>query len=117
MMNFDNLYEAALILVVGMGGVFASLTFLAGMIWCFKFADEYMNNRKIHEYSKKIESTEETEEVNDELIAVLSAAVESTLQKSVVIRKIQFLGGKNTTAWRSSGRSAQMRSHQINIRK
>lgn len=115
--TYDNIVEAVLVMFVGMGGVFASLTLLAGMIWCFKFADEYSNRKKITNYSKKIESEETPDEVNDELVAVLSAAIEATLHKSVIIRKIQFLGGKSTTAWRSSGRSTHMRSHQINLRK
>jgi len=113
----EKLIEALLLMVVGMGVVFASLTFLAGMIWCFKFTDEFLNKRKISQYAKKIETQEETDEMNDELVAIIAAAAESTFHAPVVIRKIQFLGGKNTSAWRSSGRSAQMRSHQINIRK
>lgn len=114
----EKLIEALLLMVVGMSGVFASLLFLAAMIFGFRWWDEASNARKIKKYSTKLaEIPADEDAVHDELIAVLSAAVESTFGKGVVIRRIALFGKPGSSAWKSHGRQTIMSSHSINLRK
>lgn len=53
------------------------------------------------------------EESGDELIAVITAAVEAVLCKSVHIRQIKFLQNTNDSAWARMGRLSVMSSHQL----
>ncbi len=114
----ENFFESLLLLVVGMSGVFASLVFLAGMIWLFRFADETLNRRRIKKYSQQVELHEVVDEVNDELVAVITAAVSSTLRKPVIVRRVQFLNQKSSGgSWAVTGRVNIMASHAIAKRK
>lgn len=114
----EKLIEALLLMVVGMAGVFASLLLLAAMIFGFRWWDETSNARKIRKYATKLaEEPAQQDELNDELIAVLSAAVESTFGKGVVIRRIALFGKPGSNAWKSHGRQTIMSSHTINQRK
>jgi len=83
----ENFLESVILLVVGMGGVFAALFLLAGMIWLFKAADERLNRRRIRKYSEAVETAQGVEEVNDEIVAVLSAAAVSALKKTIRVRR------------------------------
>lgn len=111
----EKLLEASLVLVAGMTGVFASLSLLAGMIWLIKAVDEKINTLRIRLYSKKVEV--QPEEIHDELAAVISAAVFSTLKKPVIIRKIRFLDNRFEDAWAVTGRLNIMASRPIRKRK
>ena len=111
----EKLIESLLILLIGIVGVFISLSLLAVMIWLIKAADEKINLLRIVSYSKKAEV--QPEEINDELVAVISAAVFTTLKKPVVIRKIRFLDNKAGDTWAVTGRVNVMASRPIRKRK
>jgi sodium pump decarboxylase gamma subunit len=113
----ENLLESVILLVVGMGGVFAALLLLAGMIWLFKAADDRLNHRRIRKYSETVESAQGVEDVNDEVVAVLSAAAAAVLKKPVRVRRIRFLTTGPAATWAVTGRLNVMASHQISRRK
>jgi len=114
---WDNLLESFLLLVVGMGGVFASLLFLAGLIWTFRFTDEAVNRMKIRRYARRVESRTEPDELNDEIVAVLAAAAAASMKKSVIIRRVRFIERSTAPTWASTGRLNIMASHAISRRK
>jgi sodium pump decarboxylase gamma subunit len=114
----DKFVESLLLLVVGMTGVFASLVFLAGMIWMFRFADETLNKRRIKKYSQQVELHEVVDDIHDELVAVLTAAASATLRNPVTVRRVQFLSQKSSGgSWAVTGRVNIMASHAISRRK
>jgi hypothetical protein len=113
----DPRIESLLLLVVGMAGVMAALTFLAGMIWMFRAIDEWLNARRIRAYTTQVESGGVQELINDELVAVLAAAAESALRKPVRVRRVQFLATATRDSWAATGRLNIMASHSIAKRK
>jgi sodium pump decarboxylase gamma subunit len=115
--NEVNLLEAALLLVAGLTVTFTALGLLAGMIQVMNLLDERFNAFRIRRYSEKVETREVEEEINDELVAVITAAVESTLKRPVVIRRIRLFGGVEDPAWAVTGRLNIMASHAISKRR
>lgn len=116
-MTADALLESLLLLIVGMGVVFASLLLFAGMIWLFKRVDEGINEWRIRRYAEKIAVLPAENELNDELVAVMAAACAATMKQKVRIRRIQFLGSESGPAWAVTGRLNIMASHLIARRK
>jgi hypothetical protein len=114
---FDQFTASLVLLVVGMGGVFISLLALAGMIWLFKAADEWLNQRRIRQYAETAIASGEPDGINDELVAVITAAATAAAERSVRVRKVRFLSPIAAGAWASSGRLNVMASHQISRRK
>jgi sodium pump decarboxylase gamma subunit len=112
-----NFVQSLLLLVVGMAVTFVVLSLLAGMIWLFKAVDEKINRRRISRYAERVESHKIEDEVNDEVVAVISAAVAAIMKSSVTIRRIHFLQSPEPAAWASSGRLSIMASHAISKRK
>lgn len=113
----ENLLQSLVLLAVGMGGVFAALLLLAGMIWLLRAADEQLNRRRIRQYAKSVEAETGVEELNDEIVAVLSAAAVAAMRRSVRIRRVRFLTAGREGAWAVTGRLNVMASHQISRRK
>jgi len=113
----QNIIEAVLVLVVGMAVVFLALILLAGMIRMLEWTDRRINSLRIKKYAEKVETHKVDEEINDEIVAVLSAAVATALRKPVRIRKIRFLSGGPAQAWAVTGRLNIMASHAITRRK
>jgi sodium pump decarboxylase gamma subunit len=113
----DKMLESMLLLAVGMGGVFASLLILAGMIWLFKYADEQFNAWRIRTYAQKVEANPEGDGINDEVAAVIAAAVVAALKRPVIIRRMRFLGPAPDASWAVAGRVNIMASHSIAKRK
>lgn len=109
----EKLGESFLLLAVGMTGVFVSLLLLACMIWIFRVTDEWLNRKRIQKYSEQLESQHVLDDINDELVAVLSAAASSVIKKAIKVRRIHFLGDTDSTSWASTGRLNIMASHLI----
>ena len=109
--------QSLILLVVGMGGVFAALLLLAGMIWLLKWADEFANGLRIRRYAREAESAAEEEGLNDEIVAVLTAAATAAARRRVRVKTVRFLAPLTAGAWSSSGRLNIMASHQISRRK
>jgi sodium pump decarboxylase gamma subunit len=116
-MNVDYVLEGALLLLAGMLVTFLALGLLAGMIRVMNILDERFNAFRIRRYSKKVEAATTEEDINDEFIAVITAAVESTLRRPVVIRRIRLFGSAQGPAWAVTGRLNIMASHAISKRK
>jgi sodium pump decarboxylase gamma subunit len=114
----QDIIESVLLLVVGMAAVFSALLLLAGMIRLLEWVDRCINTTRIRKYSEKVEAHKVDDEINDEIVAVISAAVAATLRPPVRIRKIRFLtGGPSDPAWAVTGRLNIMASHAISRRK
>jgi sodium pump decarboxylase gamma subunit len=113
----DPLIEAILLLVAGMAAVFSALLLLAGMIRLLEWADTRINMIRIRKYADKVETHQVDDEVNDEIVAVITAAVATTIRKPVVVRKIRFLASGAEPAWAVTGRLNVMASHAITKRK
>jgi sodium pump decarboxylase gamma subunit len=109
--------EAVLLLVVGMAVVFSALLLLAGMIRLLEWADRRINAVRIRTYATKVETHQVDDDVNDEIVAVITAAIATTLRKPVVVRKIRFLSSGSEPAWAVTGRLNIMASHAITKRK
>jgi sodium pump decarboxylase gamma subunit len=113
----DLLLEATLILAVGMLVVFLSLLLFAGLIVALRAADEQFNLFRIRRYTRRLAATPEPQEVHDELVAVLTAAVTVAMRRPVRIRRMRFLDGGAPGAWTSTGRLNIMASHHVPRRK
>ncbi len=113
----DPIVEALLLLVVGMASVFAALFLLAGMIRFLEWADSRINTIRIRKYADKVETHQVDDDVNDEIVAVITAAIAATIRKPVVVRKIRFLESGAEPAWAVTGRLNIMASHAITKRK
>ncbi len=114
-MDIVMIEEGLLIMVVGMGGVFASLLLLMIMIWFMRTVDEHLNNRRIRTYTEKVEARQvDSDELNDEIVAAISAAVSTMLKPHVVIRRIRFLSSvQGEESWAVTGRTGIMSSHTV----
>jgi sodium pump decarboxylase gamma subunit len=114
-MDIVLIEEALLIMVVGLGGVFASLLMLMLMIAGMRAIDERLNARRIRTYTEKVESKQiDSDELNDEIVAAITAAVSTVLKPHVVVRRIRFLStvpGEET--WAVTGRTGIMTSHTV----
>jgi sodium pump decarboxylase gamma subunit len=113
----QNITEALLLLVVGLAVVFSALLLLAGMIWVLEWADRTINSLRIRKYAKKVETHKVDDALNDEIVAVIAAAVATTVGRAVKIRKVRFLSGTPAAAWAVTGRLNIMASHAIARRK
>jgi len=114
----QNIIEALLLLAVGMTAVFSALLLLAGMIRSMEWIDRTLNTKRIRKYAEKVEAHKVDEELNDEVIAIIAAAVAATLRPPVRIRTIRFLTDAAPDAtWAVTGRLNIMASHAIARRK
>lgn len=118
----DNVSEALLVLVVGMGGVFGSLIFFYLVISLLNKIDSYFVKKEERiragglQESKKIEAElEQTQDEadDDELMAVITAAAFAATDKQIIVKKIQFLNQPTSNAWAQAGRLGIMASHNV----
>ena len=87
------------------------LAILAIITWLFRFFGlKYYYKIKNIEEKKFLEKNEISD---DELIAILTAACESVLNKSVVVKSIKFLQNSNDSAWSRIGKLHIMQSHHL----
>lgn len=114
----QRIVESLLLLVAGMTSVFTALLLLAGMIRLLEWTDRTLNTKRIKKYSEKVETHKVDDELNDEIVAVISAAVAAMLRPPVRIRRIRFLtDAASDPAWAVTGRLNIMASHAIAKRK
>jgi sodium pump decarboxylase gamma subunit len=111
------LIQSVVLLFAGMGVVFTALLLLAMVIRMVEWADSRVNASRIKTYAKKVETHQVDEELNDEIVAVITAAVATTLKSPVIVRKIRFLSSGPEPAWAVTGRLNIMASHAIAKRK
>lgn len=87
------------------------MAILAIIIWLFRFLGlkyyYHLKNQEEREFFQKNEISD------DELIAIIAAAAESVLCKSVVVRSIKFVHNPNDSAWSRIGKLHIMSSHYI----
>jgi Na+-transporting methylmalonyl-CoA/oxaloacetate decarboxylase gamma subunit len=113
----ENLYQAGLLLIVGMTVTISVLALLAGLIWLLKSVDELINKQRIKTYAERVESHKVDIDVNDEIVAVLAAAAMLALKRPVSIKRVRFLQPSSEPAWSVTGRLNIMASHAISRRK
>lgn len=104
--------------VVGMSSVFVVLIFFAGLIWFMKFIDAKVTENKIKKTVPKFkETTQSNIDDENDLVAVITAAVYTAINKKAKVRHIQFLGHTNQDGkWANAGRLNVMSSHNLNKR-
>lgn len=89
--------------------IFSIALILLGIIFRYAGAAYY---DKV--YGKpKPELTEVENSFNEEIIAVISAAIANDLHGGIVIRKISLLSQANDSAWKRTGKLTIMSSHAV----
>lgn len=113
---FEKLIESFGMLLIGMGGVFASLAFFYAMIILMNRGNSWLNKRSA---SKKLNISQVEssgsiqDEIKPEILAVIAAAVYATLQEKVKIKTIKFLTQPDDTSWSRIGRLSLIESHIV----
>lgn len=107
--------DTLIIMFVGMSVVFVALGFFYIIILLINKFDFLYNNYKVN---KKLQEftvpSKTTSPINDELIAVITAAAFETLNQKVRIKRIQYLDPNSySSSWLSSGRVSLLSSHNI----
>ncbi len=113
----EKVIEALLLMAVGMTSVIVILFLMALFIAAGKWLDEKINAYRIRRYATKIEKKGIPDELNDEIVAVITAAVMTTYRKKIRVRKIRFLDHTTQPTWAITGRLNIMGSHLITKRK
>lgn len=112
--------EALILMIIGMTSVFGILTFFYSLIILVNKINSYVNksiaSKKLNLESKTI-AKPKTEEINPEIIAVISAAILIAIKSKVEIKSIKFLKDPDDTSWARIGRLSLIESHHINVRK
>lgn len=111
--------EALILLLVGMVGVFAVLTFFYLLIVLINKTNSFFNKRKANKklnLDAREPSIPKSDEINPEIVAVIAAAVLVTLKSKVEIKSIKFLSEPDDTSWARIGRLSLIESHHINVR-
>lgn len=116
----DRILYSIILTFVGMSSVFIVLIFFFGLILLLKFIDTKIGSKKtlkaqVETVINKSESDSTTDD--DELVAVITAAVHSTFGSRSKIKHIQFLDHHMQEGkWAVTGRLNIMSSHNINKR-
>jgi sodium pump decarboxylase gamma subunit len=113
----DPIIQSISLSVLALGIVLVTFVVLIVAVRVIRWADERLNALRIAEYAQKVESHQIDDELNDEVIAVITAAVAATLKKPVLVRTIRFLSTDSEPAWAVTGRLNIMASHAIAKRK
>jgi sodium pump decarboxylase gamma subunit len=113
----DPIFQSISLSVLALGIVLVTFIVLILAVRVIRWADERLNSLRIAEYAQKVELHQIEDEMNDEIVAVITAAVAATLKKPVVVRKIRFLSAESEPAWAVTGRLNIMASHAVAKRK
>lgn len=105
---------ALLLLTGGMHGAWWTAVALAPLCALALFG---FWKRRAAEPSLRTAPQMSSDAIDDETIVVITAAVSEALQKSIRVRRIQFLHGDGASAWSVTGRLGLMGSHLITRRK
>ncbi|MDT3737990.1 MAG: OadG family protein [Candidatus Kapabacteria bacterium] len=118
MFELDRILYALELTVVGMSSVFLILIFFACLIWFMKYIDAVITKTKTKKSKIGLQPIPEISiDDDDELIAVITAAIQMTISNKASIKNIQFLGQQNQEGnWAAAGRLNVMSSHNLNKR-
>lgn len=111
--------EALILMFIGMISVFVVLTFFYLLIVITNKTNALINKKKASRklnVDAKTPAVPKTDEINPEIIAVISAAILVTLKSKVKIKSIKFLKEPDDTSWARIGRLSLIESHHINVR-
>lgn len=111
--------EALILMFIGMISVFAVLSFFYVLIVIINKINKHLNIRKASKklnIDTKTSAVPNTDEINPEIIAVISAAILVALKSKVEIKSIKFLKEPDDTSWSRIGRLSLIESHHINVR-
>ncbi len=111
----ENINEAIVVMIVGLGGVFTSLVFFYLLMLALNGIESRINksraSRKLS--PKPAANSEEQINISPEIVAVISAAAYETFRKPVVVKKVKYLK-QTDSKWSETGRMIVMGSHNIN---
>ncbi len=113
----EPLMQGVSLSVLALGIVVVTFVVLILAVRVIRWADERLNALRIAEYAQKVETHQIADDVNDEIVAVITAAVAATLKRPVIVRKVRFLSTETEPAWAVTGRLNIMASHAIAKRK
>jgi len=118
----ENINEALLVLVVGMGGVFLALFFFYLIIALLNKSERLFVNAKNRKLEAKAKREAELEQISqaveideEELIAVITAAAFFTIQQNLLVRKIKFIRNTGPSSWAAIGRFNLIGSHNVHV--
>ncbi len=118
----ENINEAILVLIVGMGGVFLALIFFYLVITLLNRTERYFVEAKNKKEAKlalqkqqEMELAAKDEIDEDELIAVITAAAYYTIQQNLVVKNIKFIRNTGPSSWAAIGRLNLIGSHNIHV--
>jgi sodium pump decarboxylase gamma subunit len=120
MIDIDRILYALELTVVGMTSVFVVLIFFSLLIWFMKYVDAKITENKIkksvvNDEDLQTEIIEDND--NDELVAIITAAIQMSVSKKAKIKHIHFLGHQaHDGKWATAGRLNVMSSHNLNKR-
>lgn len=101
----DLLINGLKVAVIGLGVVFLALVFLVFITFLIsKFSGEKKQKASLIEQPKTPDSTEDDQEI----IAVITAAIFLMTQKTIVVKKITRLPGFAGANWSQAGRQETM---------
>lgn len=114
-MFWERILEGFLVLIVGMGGVMITLFFfyliMEGINKGEKLYLEYQHKKAEKERLLRMANIEQTDD--DELIAVITAAISVALSSKVKVKQIRFIRSQPVSPWATIGRMHLISSHNI----
>lgn len=110
----NKLWEAIIVMIVGMGGVFASLVFFFLLMLVLNTLESKINKLRVSKklQPKPVTSNEEQISISPEIVAVISAAAYEVFRKPVIIKKVKYLK-QTDNKWSETGRMIVMGSHNF----
>jgi Na+-transporting methylmalonyl-CoA/oxaloacetate decarboxylase gamma subunit len=110
----ENIEEALMLLIVGLGVVFVSLFMFNILISTMKFVDEKINKMRVgKKLSIKKEDVAPEEKITPEVVAIITAAAIEAFHKPISIKKIHFLDSHDSSSWTNTGRLGVLGSHSL----
>lgn len=110
----NNIIEALVLMVVGMSGVFFSLLLFYIIIVVLEASNNFITKRHHHKLAS-IAKQDVSDELPVELIAAISAAINTIFNKQVVIKKVHFVDSQEDDSWSRAARANIHDSHNIHL--
>jgi len=114
-MFWERILEGFLVLIVGMGGVLLTLFIFYLIMEAINKGETYLLDyqKQKAERAKLAALQNKSLEEEDELIAVITAAISAAITSKVVVKKIRFIRSQPVSPWAAIGRMNLISSHNI----
>lgn len=110
----DKLFEALVVMLVGVSAVFSSLLFFYIIIVILQLIDNKLNSIRVNKKLTPLKNEVDDDlKLSPEIVAVISAAIYEVVKKPIIVKKIKYLS-KSDSSWSETGRMIVMGSHNIN---